>query len=311
MDMVLILNFLSFIQQIIFNKPDNKLKRRIWCIIGILILSMDICFGQSSVWKVSNGEGKIYIGGTIHLLREQDFPLPKPFETAYDASSILVFETDISQLESPGFQQKLLAQSFFPGDSTIENILSEDILIEVKEICAEAGIPFSKMKKLRPAMLILTLVSIQYQKLGISSPGVDVHYYKRGLEESKKVLTLESAEEQINFIVNMAQGHEEEFVKHSLEDLKNVEKDLTKLIDIWRAGRIEENVEEIEKMKEDYPSLYETILVDRNHDWLPQIELLFNTEDIEFVLVGNLHLHGSEGLLEQLRNKGFVVDQIE
>jgi len=287
------------------------LVRTFWCTIGILILFINVSFGQSSVWKVSKGTREIYIGGTIHLLRDQDFPLPKPFETAYDASSTLVFETDISQLESPDFQRKLLAQSFFLGDSTIENILSEDILVTLKELCAEAGIPFSKMKKLRPSMLILTLVSIQYQKLGINSPGVDVHYYKRGIEDSKEVLFLESADEQINFIVNMAKGHEEEFVRHSLDDLKNVEKDLTKLIEIWRSGGIRENVEEIEKMKDDYPSLYETILVNRNQDWLPQIESLFNTEDIEFVLVGNLHLHGSEGLLQQLRSKGFDVDQVE
>jgi len=285
--------------------------KAVWNTILVSLLLINSAFAQSSVWKASKDGRRIYIGGTVHLLREQDFPLPVAFETAYNNSSVLVFETDISKLETPDFQQKLIAQSFYPGDSTIENILSEETLMEVKKICADSGLPFPQLKKLRPSMLILTLVSLQYQKLGISAPGVDVHFHKRGLEESRKILTLETAEEQISYLVSMGRGHEDEFVRHSLEDLKEVEDDLTGLIDAWQKGNVKENVIEIEKMKEDYPSLYETLLVSRNTEWLPKIEALFSTEEIEFVLVGNLHLHGPEGLLQLLYKKGYTIDQIK
>jgi len=44
--------------------------------------------------------------------------------------------------------------------------------------------------------------------------------------------------------------------------------------------------------------------------WLPQIKAFFETEDTEFMLVGNLHLHGKDGILKQLSDDGYVVTQI-
>ena len=41
---------------------------------------------QSSVWKVSKGGNTLYIGGTSHLLRTSDYPLPAEFDLAYAAA---------------------------------------------------------------------------------------------------------------------------------------------------------------------------------------------------------------------------------
>src|SRR5262245_36398242 len=48
--------------------------------------------GPSSVWSVEKDGHKLHIGGTIHLLREEDYPLPDVFEQAYAESKKLVFE---------------------------------------------------------------------------------------------------------------------------------------------------------------------------------------------------------------------------
>ncbi len=253
----------------------------------------------------------MYFGGTIHLLREQDFPLPEPFDKAYEASSVLVFETDIGQAETIEFQQKLLAKASFPGDSTVEDVLNEESMKLLEKECADLGLGFSQLKKLRPSILIVTLVAIHYQKIGINSPGVDVHFQKRGLEDSKEILTLETVEEQIELITEMGKGHENEFVQHSLEDLKEVENELMKLINSWKEGKSKENEEELQEMKTEFPELYDELVLERNNNWLPQIEALFDNESTEFVLVGNLHLHGEDGLLNQLKNKGYQISQVK
>ena len=48
--------------------------------------------GPSSVWRVEKDGKHIYVGGTIHLLRDKDHPLPKVFDDAYADSSKLIFE---------------------------------------------------------------------------------------------------------------------------------------------------------------------------------------------------------------------------
>ena len=60
---------------------------------GLIIGS--IAIADSSVWKVQSDDSVLYIGGTCHVLRESDFPLPEEFQKAYEASATLVFETDI------------------------------------------------------------------------------------------------------------------------------------------------------------------------------------------------------------------------
>ena len=32
---------------------------------------------SASVWKVSDGENTMYLGGTLHILSPQDYPLPE------------------------------------------------------------------------------------------------------------------------------------------------------------------------------------------------------------------------------------------
>jgi len=279
------------------------------------LLLVSLCsyetLAQSSVWKISKNGDNVFIGGTIHLLREQDFPLPEEFETAYHSSSILVFETDISKMESVEFQQGLMAKAVYPGDSTILDVLSPETVESLEKECAAIGLPFQQMQKLRPSMLVLTIVVMHYQKLGVNSPGVDVHLHKLAIEDSKEVLSFESIDHQINLIANMGAGNEDEFVVHSLRDLKRVKEELLTLIKSWKTGSIKENEKELKDMKKDYPVLYEELLVNRNEAWLPQIESFFNTDDTEFILVGNLHLHGKDGILKQLKKKGYAIEQVK
>jgi uncharacterized protein YbaP (TraB family) len=61
-------------------------------------------------------------------------------------------------------------------------------------------------------------------------------------------------------------------------------------------------------MRKDYPELYQQVLVERNNNWLPQIEAFLKTPETELILVGALHLAGNDGLLAQLRQRGYKVE---
>ena len=82
-----------------------------------LIFSL-ICLStlaETSLWKVSNGDKHIYLGGTFHMLAESDYPLPAEFEDTYQKVNWLVFETDISALESAEFQQQFQQAFLLPA----------------------------------------------------------------------------------------------------------------------------------------------------------------------------------------------------
>ena len=79
----------------------------------------------------------------------------------------------------------------------------------------------------------------------------------------------------------------------------------------WRAGDLE-TLERLSgvPMREQSPEFYQTLLVQRNEAWLPQIESMVASTEVELVLVGALHLAGEDGLLAMLTRRGYTVRQL-
>ena len=64
------------------------MKKTIWGVIFCLFVSVS-AFAESFIWQVQTETSVTYIGGTCHLLRESDYPLPKEFDKAYKNSEPL------------------------------------------------------------------------------------------------------------------------------------------------------------------------------------------------------------------------------
>ena len=266
---------------------------------------------ESSVWKVQKDKSVMYLGATFHMLRETDYPLPSEFGKAYKASEIVVFETDIGKLQEPSTRQKLLAQFMYADGSTIDKHLSARTYGELSAYCKSNGIPLEAFKQLKPSLLIVTLTAVELMKLGVTQRGVDLFFYGLANKDQKIVEGLETVEEQINYLVAMADGNEDDFVTYSINDMKNVKQQFESLANAWRKGDAEKIDEYIvAELRTKLPHVYKKLFTDRNSKWLPMIEAYMNTPETEFILVGAGHLVGSEGIIALLRKKGYTVDKL-
>src|SRR3989442_291715 len=54
-----------------------------------------------SLWKIQGQQNAVYLLGSIHLLKKEDYPLPAPIEAAFANSRVAVFETDIGAMGNP------------------------------------------------------------------------------------------------------------------------------------------------------------------------------------------------------------------
>ena len=269
-----------------------------------------IASAETSVWKVSSGDSEIYLGGTFHLLRATDFPLPEEFYEAYQDSMHLVFETDIGMMEGPGAQQMIMSKGMLQG-KTLTDVLSPETYQALSNACSNIGIPIDALAGFKPSIVVVTIAVGEMQKIGLTQEGVDMHFYKRGKEDGKEMFFLEKVEEQIDFICAMGEGNEDEFVSKSLDELDQAKSELEHMIGLWKNGdRAGLNEYTNAAMKEEYPDLYKSLLVDRNKQWMPLIQTLLDSEEKEFVLVGASHLVGEEGLLTQLEKFGCTVKQL-
>ena len=80
----------------------------------------------ASVWSVRSGDNVIYPGGTLHLLRLSDYPLPYEFEEVYQVSSELYFETDIASMSDLSTQAQMLQQLIYSDDRLLRTVLSDE-----------------------------------------------------------------------------------------------------------------------------------------------------------------------------------------
>lgn len=281
-------------------------------IFKLLLLTCTMAFAASPVWKVTDGISTVYIGGTVHLLGSNDYPLPDAYNIAYKNSQKLVFETDLTQMESSSTQSLMMQKMMLPAGQTLKSILTPSTYQKLQDYMTPKGIPIEMMQGFKPAMISVTLSMMEIQKLGQAGTGVDKFYQLQAIQDKKQVGKLEEIEAQIDFIASMGKGQEDEFILYTLRDLKVLPQMLANIKKAWRIGDIAKLTElGISPLKNEFPAIYKTLMTDRNNDWMPQILDMFKDTQTEFVLVGALHLAGSDGLIAQLKSKGYSVEQMD
>lgn len=286
------------------------MKRFIWSIV-LVVFACTWASAESSVWKAQKGKSVMYLGGTCHLLRETDFPLPPEFDRAYKASDMVVFETDIDKLQDPSVQQMFLAKAMYSDGSTVDKHLSARTYRELSAYCEANDIPLEAFRQFKPSMLMVTLTVMELMKLGVTQQGVDQFFYDRAHKDAKIVEGLETVDEQYNYVFSMADGNEDEFVAYAIKDLKSAKQNYDVLVNAWRlgnAGKLDELM--VAEIKTQQPKLYKKLIADRNRNWLPLIEAYQKTPRTKFILVGVAHLVGPDGIIEKLRKKGYKVDKL-
>ena len=277
--------------------------------LGLMLLIFTVSVSaQTSLWKVTKDDRVLYLGGTVHVLSQEDYPLPEEFAQAFAVSDKIIFETDIAQARSPAFAQNMMQQMLYPPGQSLRNALDKQTYQRLAEYFADK-IPMSQIDGLKPAMVVLMLSAMEFQRMGMVMVGVDEHFWNQAQKENKQTGTLESIDEQLAFIVNMGKGNENELIQNTLDDIKRTETMIAALKSAWRSGD-EEAMKNIilQEMVDDYPQLYQSLLVSRNNNWFPAIEAFLDNDDVELLLVGALHLVGDDGLLQLLRNQGYEVE---
>lgn len=284
------------------------------CYITTLVISFFITTVQADtpVWRVSKGDKHLFIGGTIHLLSPKDYPLPEAFDAAYKQSKLLVTEADMQKMQDPNYQQKMLSLATYPTGESLKQHLSKTTYQELAQYCANNNLSIDYIMSFKPGMATMLLTVVELNKLGLSSQGVDAFFSSLAITDKKERLFLETADEQIIFMSEMGQGREDALVKYTLQEMDQLESKFSAMKKAWRTGNLKTLSKlALKNFEEDFPTIYKTLLVERNNAWMPKIEDMLKTKDVELVLFGALHLVGDSGILKQLKEKGFKVKRLK
>lgn len=245
------------------------------------------------------------------MLKKEDYPLPLEFDTAFKNSDKLVFETDIEKAQSPSFAKKMAQMFSYPPGNSLKKTLNKNTYKKLKQHLADRNIPIDSFLQFKPSMIVIVLTVIELKKIGMVAIGVDEFFHKKAQQAGKAIGYFETVDEQLAFLLTMGEGNENEMIMNSINDMSKMESTMALIKSAWLNGD-ENNLADVAltDMIRDFPDLHKTLLVKRNNNWMPHIERMMTDKKVEMVLVGALHLVGEDGLLQQLRNKGYAVKQL-
>ena len=279
--------------------------------LALSLLSASL-FAASPVWRIDHGDKHLFLAGTIHVLRASDFPLPAALDKAYARSQALVFETDIAETQSPAFNQQLLQALTLPDGKTLDQVLSASTMKRLQQYARENAFNLAALTHFKPSMIAMTLTLNELARLGVSETGVDAFYFSRARQDHKPTLGLETAQQQLQFLVDMGEGVEDEMILQTLDEIDSLHSEFPKMIEGWKRGdKAQMEKLFVQPMRDQFDPVYQQLLVKRNQAWMPQIKVLLETTDTEMVLVGSAHLLGPDGLLVQLEKAGYKITQLD
>ena len=269
-------------------------------------------FAETSLWKVSKDDSELFIGGTIHVLSPEDYPLPIEFERAYKLSQKIVFETDLEAMAKPEIQQLFLKRLMYQKGKSLKDDLKPQTYRNLVDYAKSTGLMIETLNFFKPPMVMISLVMNELQRLGMGDKGVDSYFNQKAIIDGKALGQLESIEFHLNVIENIGKGQEDEMILNTIEEMKELPMIMEEMKQAWRKGESKKLAKiGLFPMKTDFPDLFRMILVERNNAWVPRIEALLATPEVEFILVGALHLVSNEGVIEKLRGLGYKVEFFE
>lgn len=250
----------------------------------------------------------MYLAGSVHMLSADVYPLNPVFERAFESAGTLVEEIDLGQALTAA--PAMLLKGLFTDGRTLDKVVSKSTFDLLTARLKDSGLPTEMLSQMKPWMVAMMLMATDTLQAGLSPAlGLDQHFFDKAATVGKPVKGLESVESQVDRLDGLSPAVQEQMLRSTLTDLDSERKNLKELIDAWQRG----DAPSLERILladfKDYPAAYQSLIVERNHNWLGQIDACLVQRAPCFVVVGAAHLVGPDGLIALLQRKGYRVDQ--
>jgi uncharacterized protein YbaP (TraB family) len=264
-----------------------------------------------SMWQINGASNRIYLLGSVHVLRQQDHPIPTAIDKAYEDAEILIMEVDVDDLDPIEMAGMINELGVIKDGGTLQEIMGPSLYDEAAAYASQLDIPFLMLAQTEPWLAAITIEQMMLLRIGFSPEyGIEFHLSAKAGEDNKEILGLESVREQLEFLDKLSLSAQRSLLIQTLRESLNIEENLDLLINAWRHGDIDFLEENLLVEMQRYPELYRTLVVDRNEAWVERIRNLIGEQDDYLIVVGTLHLVGDDGVPALLSKIGITTDQL-
>ena len=264
-----------------------------------------------SLWQVEGEQNRVYLLGSIHMLRAKDHPLPGAIYAAYDDAEKLVMELDMDDLDPVESQALSNELGLIQDGRSLSDYMGEALYAEAEALAVTAQIPLGLLANAEPWFAAMNVEIMLLMRMGFNPAlGVESNLLERAQADNKEILGFETIRQQLEFLDGLSAEAQREMLIQALADGADMRELMDGMIEAWRDGDVAYLEENLLADMQDYPELNQTIVIDRNMRWTDEIETMLDDTIDYLVVVGTLHLVGEDGVPELLASRGHDVTQL-
>ncbi|MGK0408463.1 MAG: hypothetical protein ACJASB_000610 [Shewanella psychromarinicola] len=247
-------------------------------------------------YKIDYQQQQAYILGSIHIGRQDFYPLAQHIESAFRQSDALVVEADISQGDTGALLQQYGGLS---ADIAADVNASRSVFCQSNQTLCQALSPYA------PWLQSAQISMGRFAQLGYSpEQGVDAYFMAN--RHDKALVELESIQFQFELISSFSTATQLQMLDDSINASDG---EMLDLIYAWRQGDDSALATIMESQPGDADELLEKLLWQRNHTMTQKIIQLLQqkTHKQLFIVVGAGHIVGQQAIPDLLKQQGATV----
>jgi uncharacterized protein YbaP (TraB family) len=269
-------------------------------------------------YMATRGTTTIYLLGTLHVGDPSDYPPAQPFRPpilgALAASPTLALELSPDDLL---VSQDDVSKYGVCSYQCLPRLLPEPLWHKLAMRLRGNPAALDEIRKMRPWLAALLVETYDSLSAGLQTEyGTEAQLQNVYLRTKGKIVGLETLAEQMRAFTGLTLAQQREMLAQDLVQTpaENVA-DVQTLHRLWRVGDADAiaawEAAKSEKLARDQrlsTQVDNKIVFDRNRRFVTRMLAIAAPNKPVFVAIGALHLGGRKGVLELLRQRGFIVD---
>lgn len=279
-------------------------------------------YAQGIIWTATRGNDRLIIAGSLHIPDPRLAPIRAALQTSMASADLLMLE--ITNDDQAALQAEIASNVdlvLLPDNQTLIELLPDDTWNSLKQMASDRGIPSFSISRIQPWLvgMMMSIPTCAMSGMVDGGLGLDAMLNQDANDMGLPVATLDDWQDVLDMMTSPPLEDQLEML--TLATLvRDIETEvLSSLLTLYFDGEVgaiwpmseyalklvpEVDQANAQQLLQDQ---YETLLVERNHKWMPVIEQATDSADDIVIVFGAAHLPGEDGILQLLENDGWTI----
>jgi uncharacterized protein YbaP (TraB family) len=263
---------------------------------------------QPPVWVVKVADCVLVLFGSVHILPPGLNWEPAKLVSALAVADDLWFELPIDAATEAETGRLAAQVGMLAPDQSLFKLLAPADAERLSQVAAMYQVSPTVLDRLQPWLAEIALAGGAYRKAGAdAASGVEKTISAAAGPQAQR-RAFETPAEQIGILSQAPWDEQVASLRQTMEEMQTKPDQFRTLVKAWVDGDMAAlDREAIAQMRKTTPTLFKTLVTDRNAHWTKVLDARMKGHGHTVVVVGVGHLIGPDGVPAQLRALGYSV----